>query len=223
MRNLIFILILSTLSISCKDKKIKKDKGSIDIVATIYRNASKTLEDNRTLIVSKLNYKNDTIIELIPDVDFPEQINNVYFIVDSMFTDIGDISSARKINLKNLTGKLNSSVKEKQAGAMFSDLEHTNWDYINKLTDTILFKKTYMRFQIISPENYTRFYLYKTDTILPYQIYPKSAEKFNSRIERIDTYDKVNDIFISMQLMPKNEWDSEAQQIFDYNNFISKK
>ncbi len=217
------ILILLILSTSCKEKKIMKEKGSIDIVATIYMNASKTLEDSKTIIVSKLNYKNDTIIELIPDVDFPEQINSVYIIVDSMCTDIGDVTSARKINLKNLTNKLKFSVKEKQAGAMFSDLEHTNWDYVNKITDTVLFKKNYMRFQIKSPENFTRFYLYKTDTILPYQIYPKSSGKLNSRIERIDTYDKVNDIFISLQLIQKHEWDLEAQQIFDYNNFISKK
>ena len=43
------------------------------------------------------------------------------------------------------------------------------------------------------------------------------------RIERIDSYDRKNDIFVSMQLIPRKKWDSQAKEIFEYDQFVNQK
>ncbi|WP_346986137.1 hypothetical protein [Chryseobacterium sp. POE27] len=37
---------------------------------------------------------------------------------------------------------------------------------------------------------YTRFYIYPTDTILPYSIYKHAEKDYHGRLERIDSYNK---------------------------------
>jgi len=98
-----------------------------------------------------------------------------------------------------------------------------NFDYRKDLNDTILFKKEYKRFRIITPENYTTYYVHPTDTLLPYTLYKKEGDKYGGRIERIDLYNKQNDVFISLQLLPRKEWDSEAKNIFEFNDFYKKR
>ena len=87
----------------------------------------------------------------------------------------------------------------------------------------MLFKKNYKRFEINSPWNYTRYYIYPTDTILPYSLYKEADEDYHGRIERIDSYDKQKDIFVSMQLIPRKNWDSEAEELFRFNHFIESR
>jgi hypothetical protein len=65
---------------------------------------------------------------------------------------------------------------EKKEGAVFSKEWIPNYRNRRNLSDTILFQKKYKRFEINSPWTYTRFYIYPTDTILPYSLY-KHAEK----------------------------------------------
>ena len=84
----IFILsILTIFLISCH-KEIKSKKGGIDIISNVYFDASKGLNKMRTFHVSKLNYQNDSIIELIPDLEFPEMMKATYFIKDSIFYNL---------------------------------------------------------------------------------------------------------------------------------------
>ena len=69
----------------------------------------------------------------------------------------------------------------------------------------------------------TRYYVLENDTILPYALYKKEAEEMGGRIERIDSYDRKNDIFVSMQLIPRKKWDSQAKEIFEYDQFVNQK
>lgn len=91
------------------------------------------------------------------------------------------------------------------------------------MKDTILFGKTYKRFEINSPQSYSRYYVYQTDTILPYSLYKHAEIDYKGRIERIDTYNKKQDIFVTLQLLPKKKWDEEAKDVFKFNEFINKK
>ena len=218
----IFILsILTIFLISCH-KEIKSKKGGIDIISNVYFDASKGLNKMRTFHVSKLNYQNDSIIELIPDLEFPEMMKATYFIKDSIFYNLENdnvsavLSEIQKKQKPNL-------VYTKKNGAIFTKDPIINYRNRRKLSDTVLFKKNYKRFEINSPWNYTRYYIYPTDTILPYSLYKEVGKEYHGRIERIDSYDKKKDIFVSLQMIPRKNWDSEAEELFRFNHFIESR
>ncbi len=217
----IFILsILTIFLISCH-KEIKSEKGGIDIISNVYFDASKGLNKMQNFHVSKLNYQNDSIIELIPDLEFPEMTTATYFIKDSVFYDLNNNTSTVLSELQKKQKP--TSVYAKTVGAVFTKTTLLNYRNRRKLNDTILFKKKYKRFEINSPWNYTRYYIYPTDTILPYSIYKEVGKDYNGRIERIDSYDKKNDIFVSLQLIPRKNWDDTAKEIFEYNQFVKNR
>ncbi|MXS71892.1 hypothetical protein GSF70_11760 [Flavobacteriaceae bacterium W22] len=223
MRNffLLSILFLSATLISCK-KKIISEKGGIDIISNVYFDASKGLENMRSFHISKLNYKNDSIIELVPDLEFPEMTMATYFIKDSVLYNLeNDNASAVLSEIQKKQKPV--SVYTKTTGAIFTKDPILNYRNRRKLSDTVLFKKNYKRFEINSPWNYTRYYIYPTDTILPYSLYKEADEDYHGRIERIDSYDKQKDIFVSMQLIPRKNWDSEAEELFRFNSFIESR
>ena len=141
----IFILsILTIFLISCH-KEIKSKKGGIDIISNVYFDASKGLNKMRTFHVSKLNYQNDSIIELIPDLEFPEMMKATYFIKDSIFYNLENdnvsavLSEIQKKQKPNL-------VYTKKNGAIFTKDPIINYRNRRKLSDTVLFKKNYKRF-----------------------------------------------------------------------------
>lgn len=216
--NLFFLLLIN----SCT-KEIKSEQGSIDIISNVYFDASKSLDKVQNFHVSRINYSGDSIIELVPNSVFPQQIDNVYYIKDSIFFPL-PINSLTTINLaEKIAEKNHSSVKDKHEGALFTKEEIPNYKNRKNLPDTILFKKNYKRFEVNSPWSYTRFYIHPTDTILPYSIYRHAEIDYKGRLERIDTYNRKKDIFISLQLIPKKTWDTEAKEIFDFNNFLKSK
>ncbi|GIJ92786.1 hypothetical protein CAPN002_00040 [Capnocytophaga stomatis] len=224
MKNLIVFMICIFFFCSCEKKEekkiIKSPKGGIDIVSNIYFNASKNLDDVKSIIVSKINYKDNYIIEIVPEIDFPEIVDKTFLIKDSLFFDISNDS---QILFSETEKKQGNSIHNKTHGAMFSINKIPNYEKRKNLNDTILFEKKYKRFEISSKENHSVFYIYQTDTILPYAICPKQAKEYFGRIERIDSYNKTNDIFISSQLIPRNNWDSEALDIFEFNEFAKKR
>lgn len=210
---------------SCKKDEIKSEKGGIDILSNIYFNASKGLDEVKTMHISSINYDKDRIIEIVPDLDYQELYSEIFLIKDSLCYPLGDFENAKKISISERlkTGKP-FSVYEKKMGALFSkDDRILNFHLKNKLKDTIMFNKTYKRFEIKTSQSYTRYYVLKNDTILPYALYRKNGEEMGGRIERIDSYDKKNDIFVSMQLIPRKTWDSEAKEIFEYDQFVNTK
>ncbi len=223
MRNffLFSILFLSATLTSCK-KKIPSEKGGIDIISNIYFEVSKGLDNMKSFHISKINYKNDSIIELVPDLEFPEMTTTTYFIKDSIYYHLENDNTS--VILSEIQEKQKPiSVYRKTIGAIFTKDPILNYRNRRKLSDTVLFKKNYKRFEINSPWNYTRYYIYPTDTILPYSLYKEADEDYHGRIERIDSYDKQKDIFVSMQLIPRKKWDSEAEELFRFNHFIESR
>lgn len=221
-----FILSLSfvlfSVLYSCK-KEIKEKKGGIDIISNVYFNASKSLNEVKTFHVSKLNYSNDTIVEIVPHLNFSEVNQSVFLIKDSMYYDLGNQNTREVIFSDLLKTQQPKSVFQKKIGALFSRDEIPNYRNRKKLKDTILFKKNYRRFEINSPWNYTRFYVYPTDTILPYSLYKTAEKDYSGRIERIDSYNKKSDIFVTIQLIPRKKWDTEVTELFEFNRFVKNR
>ena len=221
-KNLIipFLLLFFTLT-SCH-KEIKAEKGGIDLISNVYFDASKGLNKMQTFHVSKINYQNDSIIELVPDLEFPEMMRATYFVKDSVFYDLENDNASAVLSEIQKKQKP-TSVYSKTMGAVFTKDPFLNYRNRRKLSDTLLFKKNYKRFEINSPWNYTRYYIYQTDTILPYSLYKEVGRDYHGRIERIDSYDKKKDIFVSLQLIPRKNWDSEAEEVFRFNRFIENR
>jgi hypothetical protein len=212
---------LAILPYSCR-KEIKSEKGGIDLISNVYFDASKGLEQMQSFHLSKLNYLGNQIIEFVPDHSFPEINMQTYFMQDSLFYPVENDNESIILSEVAKTQKP-QLVWNKKEGAIFSKEQILNYRNRRKLSDTVLFNKKYKRFEINSPWNYTRFYIYPTDTILPYSIYRHAEKDYGGRLERIDSYNKKTDIFVSLQLLPRKNWDYAAKEIFDFNHFVNSR
>ena len=214
-----YLFLLFAL-ISCH-KEVKAEKGGIDLISNVYFDASKGLNKMQNFHISRLNYQNDSIIELVPDLEFPEITTATYFIKDSTFYDLNNNTSTVLSELQKK--QKSTSVYTKTLGAVFTKIPLLNYRNRRKLSDTVLFEKNYKRFEINSPWNYTRYYIYPTDTILPYSLYKEVGKDYHGRIERIDSYDKKKDIFVTLQLIPRKNWDDTAKEIFEFNHYVKNR
>lgn len=218
---LFLLCLLAILPYSCR-KEIKSEKGGIDLISNVYFDASKGLEQMQSFHLSKLNYLGNQIIEFVPDHSFPEINTQTYFMQDSLFYPVENDNGSIILSEVAKTQKP-QLVWNKKEGAIFSKEQILNYRNRRKLSDTVLFNKKYKRFEINSPWNYTRFYIYPTDTILPYSIYRHAEKDYGGRLERIDSYNKKTDIFVSLQLLPRKNWDYAAKEIFDFNHFVNSR
>jgi hypothetical protein len=204
-------LLLTTYS--CK-KEIRPDKGGIDLISNVYLDASKGLDKVQNFHISRMNYSDSYLLELIPDLNFPEVTDKIYYIKDSIYFKVG---------MENSGSEILSDLSKKKEGALFSDEWIPNYLHRKNISDTVLFNKNYKRFEINSAKSFSRFYIYPTDTILPYSIYKHAEIDYGGRLERIDSYNKDKDIFVTLQLLPRKNWDDEAKEIFEFNEFVKKK
>lgn len=217
-----FLLFIIVFTLGSCHKEIKSEKGGIDIISNVYFDASKGLNKMQNFQLSKMNYLGDQLLELVPDLAFPEINKQLYYIRDSLCYSLG--SERGNIIISDISGKHKPLlIWNKKEGAIFSKEWIPNYRNRKNLSDTILFNKKYKRFEINSPWNYSRFYIYPSDTILPYSLYKHAEKDYQGRLERIDSYNKKNDIFVTLQLIPRKNWDSEAKEIFEFNLFIKSR
>ncbi|WP_435523409.1 hypothetical protein [Chryseobacterium indoltheticum] len=135
---LLFYIFLFILS-SCQ-KEIKSEKGGIDLISNVYFEASKGLDQMESFHLSKINYSQDKIIELIPDTAFPEINKHVYYINDSLYYQLDNLKN--NIIFSEVSQKLKPLlVWDKKNGAIFSKEWILNYRNRRILSDTILFKK----------------------------------------------------------------------------------
>ncbi|MFC4162866.1 hypothetical protein ACFOWU_04315 [Epilithonimonas zeae] len=212
-----FLLVI----VSCH-KEIISEKGGIDLISNVYFDASKGLDQMKSFHLSKINYSQNHMIELVPDNSFPELIKQMYYIKDSLYFKLDP--SENNIIFPEVSQKQKPlSIWNKKEGAVFSKDWIRNYRNRRNLSDTVLFNKKYKRFEINSPWNYTRFYVYPTDTILPYSLYKHVENDYHGRLERIDSYNKKSDIFVTLQLIPRKNWDDKAKELFEFNHFVKNR
>ena len=218
----IFLVFVSVFILNSCHKEIKSEKGGIDLITNVYFDASRGLDKMQSFQISKMSYSENQIIELVPNHTFPEMNQNAYLVRDSFCYPL-DAENGNIILSDILEKQKPALVWNKKDGAIFSKEMIPNYNNRRKLSDTVLFKKKYRRFEINSPWNYTRFYIYPTDTILPYSLYRHAEKDYGGRLERIDSYNKKTDIFVSLQLLPRKNWDDTAKDIFEFNHFVKNR
>lgn len=215
------LIFLTILLFSCR-KEVKSERGGIDLVSNVYADASDGLDKMQTFHLSKINYLKDEIIEIVPDPTVPEMNRSGFYIRDTLFYPL-DLDSGNNL-LSHIVQDLQpSAVRIKKTGAVFSDEMIPNYRNRQSLSDTVLFRKKYRRFEINSPWSYTRYYIYPTDTILPYSLYRHAETDYGGRLERIDSYDRKSDMFITLQLLPRKNWDEIAKDIFEFNEYVDSR
>ena len=97
MKNIILTFLSLTLLNSC-NKEIKSQKGAIDVISNIYVDASKDLDNTQSFLISRLNYSNDTIIELVPDPNNSVITKEINFIKDTVFYSLGEPAQIKTIS-----------------------------------------------------------------------------------------------------------------------------
>lgn len=217
----LLIIFLSIVLYSCR-QEIRPEKGSIDLITNVYFDASKGLDKMQSFHFSTLNYWNNHIIEFVPDTEFPELNSSAFYIKDSLCYRL-DLETVNSILSEIVENQTPSLVRNKKKGAVFSDEMIPNYRNRKNLSDTVLFAKKYKRFEINSPWNYSRFYIYPTDTILPYTLYRHAEKEYGGRLERVDSYNKKTDMFVTLQLIQKKSWDERAKDIFEFNQYVQKR
>lgn len=221
-QKLIFPFFVFLFWLSSCQKEIKSEQGGIDLISNVYFDASKGLDQMESFHLSKINYSQNHLIELVPDTSFPEINKQTYYIKDSLYFQLGHAEN--NIIFSEVSQKQKPlSVWDKKIGAIFSKDWILNYRNRRNLSDTVLFNKKYKRFEINSPWNYTRFYIYPTDTILPFSFYRHAEEDYHGRQERIDSYNKKSDIFVTLQLLTRKNWDEEVKDIFKFNQYLETK
>ncbi|WP_312076297.1 hypothetical protein [Chryseobacterium sp.] len=221
-QKLIFQLTAFFFTIVSCHKEIISEKGGIDLISNVYFDASKGLDQRESFHLSKINYSQNHLIELVPAISFPEINKRVYYIKDSLCYQL-DPSENNMIFSEASQKHKPLLIWDKKEGAVFSKDWILNYRNRRNLSDTILFNKKYKRFEINSPWNYTRFYVYPTDTILPYSFYKHVENDYHGRLERIDSYDKKSDIFVTLQLLLRKNWDDQAKELFEFNEFVENR
>ena len=218
-----FLIVIFSLFVSCnKDNKIRSEKGGIDVITNIYYNASKGLDDHQQIIISKINYWDGNIIEMVPNIHLPEITDKIHYIRDSVYFDVGNKMDGKTLVFKEKQlSNIPKNLFNKKSGAVWINIPIYGYENRKNLTDTILYnRKAFKRFQIASKENFSIFYINKTDTILPYSLNPIADLDYGGRLERIDSYDKKRDLFTTVILLPRKYLDKEAEEIFEYNHAV---
>jgi hypothetical protein len=225
MKKTIIILVSFSAFFLCCEKKIKSEKGSIDLISNVYYNASHNLDDVQSFYIAKINYNRDNLIELVPNVLLPEMIDQVYFIKDTVYYDGGSLENAKSLVFDEIIRKQTpKSIYRKEKGAVWVKIPIYDYDKRKNLTDTVLYgNKKFKRFEINTKDNYSCFYITPTDTLLPYSLNTIADKDYGGRLERIDSYDKQKDLFATLILVPKKNWDYEAKSIFEFNEYTKNK
>lgn len=213
---------------SCnKNNVVVSEKGAIDIVLNIYYQASKGLDNREQFLISKINYINDEIVEIVPSYAIQEMTDSIYYIKskDSIYyTSPNPLVPNGTIFQSMMEEQKAKKITKKRTGAVWIDKEIPEYHKRKELKDTVLYgTRSFSRFSIDSDSAITIFYIHPTDTILPYSLNKHVDKDYKGRLERIDSYNRKNDVFTTMWLIPRDTLDTEAKDIFSFNEYLKTK
>ena len=199
----LFILLLLPLFFACKDKMRKA--GHIQLEAVIYNDPTGDLYDSELFEISDLYFVGSHFLEKVPYHNDSLNIPTFAYVSNGKFK-IGN-------SLEEL--KNNSSfqeISEKKFGALFQTPAVPHYDIREPMSDTAFNGYNYKRLKIANDSAYTVFYIHQTDTLLPFSLAPQFDKEYKGVLNRIDTYDKINDRFVSLRMtvtdtIPKTMYD----------------
>jgi len=197
-------------------------QGSIDVVLNAYFGASSGLDDHRLFHVSRMDYDCGDLVEFAPNPTFPEVIDSVYYIdlKDRRYYHVGSTDDARSLLFmeKRKAGS-GRDVGSKELGAKWTDMPIPHYESRRDIADTVLYDdgRAFARFEIDLPDSYSIYYVHRTDTVLPYSLNPAADREYGGRLERIDSYDRKRDLFVSMVIIHRSTISEAARPMFEYN------
>ncbi len=203
------LLILS----ACKEEIPKASGGGVDLLFSVYFQASKGLENSKTYHRSSLSFLPQGLFEIAP-LELGESDKMAYYLIkDSLYYELD--KQGKPLELKQ-----GRALRKKSLGAPFSTGCPVGYGLRKELQDTLLFKKRYRRFEISTPEQYSRYYILKSDSLLPYSLYPILEKDYEGRLERIDYYDVKGDVFYSLQWVRRYKRSVEAESYLAEGRFL---
>src|SRR5690606_14780338 len=99
-----------------------------------------------------------------------------------------------------LASKEIKEISDKKYGALFTPPPVPDYDKREAIADTAFGGYNYKRIRIVTDSAYSVFYIHKTDTLMPFSLAPQIDKDYKGVLNRIDTYDKVNDRFVSLRM-----------------------
>jgi len=188
---LVLMAVLVLLS-ACDGREVMKT-GQIRLELVVYNDPDGNLYDSFQLPISTLWFVDNIFLEqvsrLTPDIRVPAYA----LIRDSVFAPMDNWNSSQAI-LKFYP------LKQKRFGAAFLNISVPCFDNREQLNDTVLSGMFLKRFQIVTPEEYSVFYLHPTDTVIPYSLSRQFDKEYDGIVVRIDTYERKRDRFLSLRM-----------------------
>ena len=138
------ILLFLTLVLGCK-KRPEKSTGEIKVLSGIYPSVSKGLESGRTFHISTLSFSPKGLIESALE---PDGSRGWHHLGKEGYWTLPLVGG-----IKGETPTAPLSYRTKQSGAPFLKGLPPGYARREELSDTLLFKKRYRRFEIRTPHS----------------------------------------------------------------------
>ena len=192
-----------------KNKKKEKEVvsyGRLKTFINVYNNASVSVYDSYQLELSDMYFRNDLIIEYMPEDEFtPSTYNLIYN---------GAFSKANSLDALTFDSE-KEDLKNKKTGAVFVYDSIMGYDRRKPMTDTILQNQYLKRFFIQTPYDFSVFYIDTTLQNLPYSFNFLVDRDYKGSLVRVDTYQSDIDKFTTLKLQYS---DTIPQNIYDALN-----
>jgi len=195
MKNRISLLMLMALIVllsACDRRKVMK-AGQIRLELVVYNDPGMNLYDSFQLPISTLWFVDDIFLEQVPRLTPDIPVPAYALIRDSVFSPMDNWNSSVAV-LQFYP------LREKHFGAAFMNRAVPGFDSREQLNDTVLSGMFLKRFQIVTPEEYSVFYLHPTDTVIPYSLSRQFEQEYEGIVVRIDTYERKRDRFLSLRM-----------------------
>lgn len=167
--------------------------GQIRLELVVYNDPDGNLYDSFQFPISTLWFVDDTFLEQVPRLTPDIPVPAYALIRDSVFAPMDNWNSSVVVLPFY-------PLREKHFGAAFLNTSVPCFDKRQQLNDTVLSGLFLKRFQIVTPEEYSVFYLHPTDTVIPYSLSPQFEHEYEGIVVRIDTYERKRGRFLSLRM-----------------------
>lgn len=188
----LFLLLVSFVLFSC-DNRVKRNTGKISLEIFVYNQPSKNIYDAVRIPISKMYFKDDNFIEVLPNFENDNKQIPFAFISGDKFARFNNLNKINDIQKFYSLAKKNFGVK-------FINDSIKNYSSKKILADTSFNGYNYKRVAIATKEDYTVFYIHQTDTILPFSLSNQFDKDFHGILNRVDTYEIKKDRFTSLRM-----------------------
>jgi len=179
--------------LSACDHPIVMKEGQISLNLVVYNDPGGNLYDSFQLPISALWFVGDRFLEQTPRLTSEISVPSYALIKDSVFAPMDNWRNSRE-DLRFFP------LSKKGFGANFLNLKVAGFETRKQLADTVLLGIFLHRFQIITSEEYSVFYLHPTDTLIPYSLSRQFDQEYGGIVVRIDTYERKRDRFLSLRM-----------------------